>query len=424
MGEAEAGRPRRVGRRAVLRAAMALPAVPAVPALPALAGCAGLRGSVRVAVPWSGWELARFREVLDGFTAYSQLGTEVVALGDDIGAALSARASGAPDVALLPRPGLVQDNKHHLEDVGDAWKQPSVSFDTRWRELVKDKAGNRLLGVPFKAANKSALWYRKDMLGDPPTSLDEWFYECDRLIGVGQPPLALGAADGWPLSDLFENILLARYPETYRELAGPQPRWQDDSVRSALTDLGGLLSRNGALAGGAERALITQFEDSLLQVFEYGEAAMVVAPDFAYPVVERYSRLDNVGLVPFPGPNSTVMAGGDIAVLPSPGSEGGRKLIEWLATPKAGSLWARYGGFIVPHEAVPAATYPYPAMLRELADELSKGFEFDLSDGLGADGDLLLGALQDFLETVGDGHADQIEDAAQTVMDQVAKAVG
>jgi len=414
----EAGPPRRMGRRAVLRSAMALPAM-ALPAMPALAGCTGLRGSVRVAVLWSGWELARFRRVLDGFTADSGFAIEVVALGEDIAAVLGARASGAPDVAMLPRPGLVNDNKKQLEAIELAGSV-SESFLPGWLDLVTHDG--RLLGVPFKTANKSALWYRKDRLSDPPSSLREWFQECGRLIDAGRSPLALGAADGWPLSDLFENILLALDLETYRALARRESSWHHESVRRALTKLGRLLSRNGALAGGAERSLITQFEDSLLQVFEYGEAAMVVAPDFAYPVLERYSQLDdNVGLVSFPGSGSTAMAGGDIAVLPSPGSEGGRELIKWLATPEAARPWASLGGFFTPHKGVSDDTYP--EKLRGLAGELDNGFEFDLSDQLGASGDVLLRALQDFLATVGDGRDDQIESAARVVMDQVAHAV-
>jgi alpha-glucoside transport system substrate-binding protein len=424
MGEAVRPRQGRMRRRVVLRAAVALPA------LPALSACAGLRGSVRVAVPWSGWELARFRYVLDGFTAYSGRGTEVVALGEDIGAVLGARASGAPDVALLPRPGLVDEYKNQLEAVDFAWRQESVKFSERWRAVV-EAADGRLLGVPFKAANKSILWYRKDMLDRPPSSLPEFFDECDRLIGAGQPPLALGAADGWPLSDLFENMLLAVSPGAYRALANRRSSWQHRSVRSALTELGDLLSRSGVLAGGADGALFTQFEDSLLQVFEYGEAAMVVAPDFAYPVIDRYARLDdNVGLTLFPGLgskvrdlDSRVVAGGDIAVLPKPGNDGGRELIKWLATKEAAERWASRGGFLAPHQGVPNGTYPDPR-LANLAGKLREGFEFDLSDELGGPGGVLLRALQDFLATVGDGHAGLIEGAAQTVMDQVAEAVG
>lgn len=410
MAEAEPLRPRRVGRRTVLRATVALPA---------LAGCAGFQSSVRVAVPWSGWELARFRKVLDAFTTDTGLSTEVVALGDDIGAVLGAKASGAPDVVMLPRPGLIREHEKQLEVVGFAWQG---QFSEEWQQLVE---GNEaLLGVPFKAANKSVLWYRKDMLEREPNTWLDWMDICQKLIGKGQPPLALGAADGWPLSDLFENILLVQGQRAYRS-AKNKSEWQGPGpVRAALQMLGELLSKDGVLVGGAGRALITQFEDSLLQVFKYGEAAMVVAPDFAYPVIERYARFDdNVGLARFPGLGSTVMAGGDIAVLPKSESHGGHELIKWLATKDAAERWARLGGFLAAHQDVPARSYRDPR-LAKLARELHGGFEFDLSDELGPPaGDVLLRALQDFLVTVGDGHADRIEDAAQTVMNTVAPAV-
>jgi alpha-glucoside transport system substrate-binding protein len=410
------------GRRALLRAAVALPAAAAV------AGCAGLRGNVRIAVTWSGWELARFRDVLRAFTGRTGLDTEVVALGDDIGAIVDARASGAPDVVLLPRSGLVRQFHDRLEPVDWAWQRPA-QFPPRWRRVLD--VDGRLLGVPFKAANKTVLWYRTDVLDRPPTTWTDLLVECRRLVAAGLRPLALGAADGWPLSDLFENVLLGLDPSGYRELAAGRPRWARESVRQALTRLGELLSIDGVLAGGTQRALTTQFEDSLLQVFRHDEAAMVVAPDFAYPVIERYAELDDrVGLARFPVfPPATaasgateaitpVMAGGDIAVLPKPGSAGGRELIGWLATAEAAGRWASRGGFLAPHLGVQPATYPDP----RLADELRGPFEFDLSDELGGVGGLLWRVLQDFLATVGDGRADRVEGAMATAVRRMAAA--
>lgn len=415
MVEAGAPRPGRIGRRAVLGAAMTLPV------LPALAGCTGSRGSVRVAVSWSGWELARFRDVLAAFTADTGIGAEAVALGEDIVAVLGAKASGAPDVVMMPRPGLIRENEALLEAVDPLL----AKFPAAWLYLAEDKGGDRLLGVPFKAANKSVLWYRKDLLRRQPATLPGLFYACNRLIKAGQPPLALGAADGWPLSDLFENILLAVGPGAYRALSERKGNWRHRSVHTALTTLGDLLSKDGVLAGGPQRALITQFEDSLLQVFEHGEAAMVIAPDFAYPVVERYAGLgDNVGFMPFPGLGPTVVAGGDIAVLPKPGSQGGRELIKWLATPEAARPWASRGGFLAPFTPDEAAPTIYPdERLGILAGKLQEGFVFDLSDELGSVGAVLLRALQDFLNTVG-GRADRVEGAAAAVMDQLSEAAG
>jgi alpha-glucoside transport system substrate-binding protein len=414
MGEAGPPRRGRMGRRAVLRVAAA------VPLLPALAGCAGLRGSVRVAVPWSGWELARFRDVLDGFTASTGIDTEVVALGEDIVALLGAKASGAPDVVMMPRPGLVDDHEDQLEAVDFAW-QPPAQFSNAWRDVVR--VHGRVLGVPFKAANKSVLWYRKDMLKSPPGTWPDWMEACQGLIDDGRPPLALGAADGWPLTDLFENILLALDPSVYRALTGDAPPWRHYSVHLALTRLGELLSKDGVLAGGTDRALITQFEDSLLQVFKHGEAAMVVAPDFAYPVLKRYAQLDgNVGLAPFPGLGelgSEIVAGGDIAVLRSPGSDGGRALITWLARKEAAERWAGYGGFLAPHQGVPSSAYP-DGRLAELAGKLSAGFQFDLSDELGGRGAVLLRALQDFLAGVGGGRHDRVDHEVRTVVGLLA----
>ena len=69
-------------------------------------GCAGPDGRTQVAVVWSGHELALFRRVLRGYPRE----VEVISVGDDIDALIRARqrAGTSPDVAILPRPGLIR----------------------------------------------------------------------------------------------------------------------------------------------------------------------------------------------------------------------------------------------------------------------------------------------------------------------------
>src|SRR6266542_562166 len=83
-----------LSRRDALKA-LALPVL--------LTGCGTRRrGTVRVAVVWSGWELTAFRRVLDGFTRAYDWNVSVLPIGDDINALLGAQVAraAAPDVAL------------------------------------------------------------------------------------------------------------------------------------------------------------------------------------------------------------------------------------------------------------------------------------------------------------------------------------
>jgi hypothetical protein len=75
-----------------------------------------------------------------------------------------------------------------------------------------------------------------------------------------------------------------------------------------------------------------------------------------------------------------VVAGGDIglALTDSPAAQ---KLLEFLATPEAASVWAQRPGFISPNRKVPLSEYP-DELTRRAAETLFSvdTFRFDLSD--------------------------------------------
>src|SRR5439155_351518 len=72
--------------------------------------------------------------------------------------------------------------------------------------------------------------------------------------------------------------------------------------------------------------------------------------------------------------------GGDTAVMfkDNPAT---RALIKYLASPEAGTIWAKRGGFSSPNKKVPASAYPDP-ITRVTATALAKApvFRFDMSD--------------------------------------------
>ena len=93
----------------------------------------------------------------------------------------------------------------------------------------------------------------------------------------------------------------------------------------------------------------------------------VDADVFPFPEIEHGRRL--------------VMGGGDVAVLLAR-SEAAEALVRFLATPEAGEVWARLGGFVSPNEDVDLRSYPDETS-RDIARavlEAGDGFRFDLSD--------------------------------------------
>ncbi len=396
-----------------------------------VAGCSsdvlGLRRSVRIAVSWGGQELRAFHRVLDG------LGTldypvEVVPLGDDISTAFGARSTRQPDIVMLPQPGLVPRHLGDLEPIPEDLAH--LGRARLWADLLVHDGTT--YGVPFKTAHKSAVWYRPSVFREvgvqPPRLWADWLTLNRSLTLAGIRPLSLAAGDGWVLTDFFENLLLGIAPAVYAGLAtatNPRPSRQPD-VAAALRLLGTMWSAPGALAGGVKRSLVQQFPDAVIEVFGYRRAAMVLASDFAEPVVRSFAADPNdIGLFTFPsvtpGALAPVVVGGDVMVLPKPTSDDARDLVRRLAAPTAPDPWIKEGGFLVD-----GRVSGYSPELTLLAKQLAAPgglLQFDLSDRLGRVGDIngLWRVLTDFLVRIGDRGSDVVPDAVDAAMTELRK---
>ncbi|MEU5906996.1 extracellular solute-binding protein [Micromonospora sp. NPDC047527] len=396
----------RATRRTLLRAA-------AAGAAATVAGCTGGSRSVQVAVVWSGSELDRFRQVVAGYGP----SVHVVSAGNDIDAFLRARhlAGTAPDVAILSRPSLV------TEYAARGWLNPvrpssEYAVPTGLSDLLM--TGGQHYGVWVKAAHKSLVWHLPSVLPEPPASWDE-LVTLTRHLGAlarrraGPAPLAIGAADGWVLTDWFENVLADLAPAAYDALAGPDADWQSRPVRDTLDRLAELWSIDGAFPGGGRRALLTQYEESVIQVVRSRRAVMVFEADFTAEVVGRF-RSGTEAPVTFRFPSAgtgggPLIVGGDAAVVFAD-ARGGVELVEWLTRADSFRPWLHAGGYLSPNTTIPLTDYVDPVR-RRLAGEMrgpGTTLRFDLSDQLpgaftGSDGVGIWRIMQDFFADVTGG---------------------
>ncbi|WP_431938300.1 ABC transporter substrate-binding protein [Nocardia grenadensis] len=404
-------------RRAVLRTAALAPLLVACSPDVLL----GDGAVVRIAVAWSGPELTAFRSVLDAAALPEPV--EVVPLGDEIGTALTARGRSAPDIVMLPQAGQLRDlvTAGRLREVpAELWSGPDgPRYAEQWRQLCHYR--DRPYGVPFKASGKSLIWYDRDGfaasgLGDPVGwTVDDWLVGVREAAGTSRRLLALGAADGWVLTDLFENLLLAASPAVYRELGTGVRTWDVPAVHETFVRLGGLWGIRDGLPGGVGTALTEQFADAVRDVFEHRRALAVAAPDFAEPVVRdalwRSGRTEEAAaVVPFPsvlpgGKNPRIM-GGDVMVLTRSADRRADAVVAALAAAGASVPWIEQaGGFLGPNLHTRAR---YSRWSAPIAAELADWPDFDLSDRIGAVGgrDGLWRVLTEFLITVGDNGGD------------------
>jgi ABC-type glycerol-3-phosphate transport system substrate-binding protein len=399
------------------RSALAIAALPS--ALASLAGCARTTAPLQVVALWSGAELNAFRAVLAGFTRATGHRVDVISVGEQIDPVVRARsrAHNPPDVAVVSRPSWVAD---YVEQGWLTELDPRLGagFPQVWRDLVT--IGGRMYGVWIKAAHKSLFWYRPSVLAQPaPAVWSDLVALIRRMAAAGQPPLALGAADGWVLTDWFDNVLLSiAGGPMYEALARGEGDWSSVPVRQALTHLADVWATPGAFPGGPQRALLTQFAESVLDVFVTQRAGMVFEGDFVAAVFESARQAGRVQepaqSFPFPAISSDppLVVGGDVAVLMKD-SPAGRELMAWLAQPHATLPWIDRGGFLSPNQDVPISAYP-PGRTQELIGQLRAAegqLHFDLSDRLrgvftGGDGLGIWLLLQDFFAEVTRAGAD------------------
>jgi hypothetical protein len=425
---------RRVTRRAVLVGAAGAAAGTVLGA--AGRGCAGPDGRTQVAVVWSGHELALFRRVLRDYPGE----VEVISVGDDIDALIRARQRGgtSPDVAILPRPGLI----HGYVERG--WLAPMRShvrsrFPTSWNAVLR--IGGEVYGAWMKAAVQSLFWYLPSLVDEPPATWDELVTQVRRRAaaggngGNGAPapaPLAVGAADGWTLTNWLNNMLALTVPPgsgVDEELAAGEPRWHDPAVREALAQLARVWSTPGAFPGGGRRALVTQFDASVVQVTS-GDAAMMCGGDFVASFAERVPPdPPDRGLDWFRFPalagGGPVVVGGDAAVVLHD-SQAGHALVEWLTRRGAFRPWLETGGYLTPSDSVHIGDYP-EGRTRELARDIRQQFRFDLTDRLpgtvnGRDGFGSWLVMQDFFAQVSEPSPD-VEAAIDRATDRLNAAV-
>ncbi|MET9510507.1 ABC transporter substrate-binding protein [Streptomyces flavidovirens] len=372
---------------------------------------------VQVAAVWTGPEQENFTKVLDEFEKRTGAKVTFVPAQDPIVNFLGTKIAGGspPDVAMLPQVGALQ------QAVQRKWAKPvdaatQAQLDKNYSQGWKDigAVDGTQYGVYFKAANKSLIWYNTQAFEDAgveePKTWKDFLNTAETISASGVPPVSIGGADGWTLTDWFENIYLSQAgPEKYDQLAQHEIKWTDPSVKNALTTLAELFGKKELIAGGQDGALQTEFPASVTQTFaEEPKAAMVFEGDFvSVNIGQTKAKIGTDAKVfPFPavGSESPVVTGGDAAVALKD-SKGAKALLTFLASTDAAKIWAGAGGFVSPNKSLDVAAYPNDVQ-RDIAKALiaaGDDFRFDMSDQApqsfgGTPGKGEWKALQDFLK--------------------------
>jgi len=412
----------------------------------AVAGCGGdddggggeqVSGSLSISGIWTGQEARSFRAVLDGFTQDNpDVTIRYSPVGDQIPTVLSTAVEGGnpPDLAAVPQPGLVRDfvERDALQPLDFA--EGTISDNFSEGAVDVGTVDGQLYGLLFKAANKSTVWYNVPLFEaagvEAPEDFDGLLESAQTLRESGTRAYSIAGADGWTLTDLFENIYVRQAgPELYDQLAEHEIPWTHESVTNALETMAEVFSDTDNIAGGTSGALETDFPSAVTNAFkEDPDAAMVIEADFVESVITDSTEAEpetGFNVFDFPaveGSEPAVVGGGD-SIIMFEDSPAAQALIEYLASPEAAEIWAQRGGYSSANQNVDENAYEDP-LLRQTATALAEAetFRFDLSDLQPAEFGATVGqgmwrAFQDFLRD-----PDDVEGTQQALERAAARA--
>jgi alpha-glucoside transport system substrate-binding protein len=388
-------------------------------------------GTVSVDGVWTGAEASSFRAVIAAFNkSYPNVKVDYASAGDNLPTVLATSISGGnpPDMADIAQPGLIQQfvNRGALKPIPYASADMKANFSPAWNEL--GTFNGKLYGVVFKASNKSTVWYDTSAFGDagvnPPSTWSELLTDAKTLRSSGIRAYSIAGADGWTLTDLFENIYLRQAGATkYKELSDHSIAWTDPSVKKALKTVAQVLGDTSNIYGGTAGALQTDFPTSVNHVLQQpAKAALLFEGDFVPGVATDAKGYGEFAFPSVAGSPPAVEIGGDTMVTfrDTPAI---RAFVRFLTTPQAATAWARRGGFATGNEKMSTRVYP-DAITRKTAAPVAHASSvvFDMSDeqpaAFGATvGQGEWGIFQDFLR-----HPGNVNSIAQRLETAAARA--
>jgi alpha-glucoside transport system substrate-binding protein len=399
-----------------------------------------LSGStVEVVATWSGTEQANFRAVTDEFTRRTHATVRYTSGGNDLAVLINSRLAGGspPDIAFIPQPGVVAQlaRRGVLRPLTGAAEQAVLNnYSPAWRSLAT--MNGRLYGFHFKVADKSVIWYRVAAFEDagvtPPSTWDELRTISRALTDAGIPPMAVGGADGWVLTDWFENAYLRLAgPDRYAALARHELPWTDPTVVATLQLLADYWRSSRFLDGGPTAAVQLSFTQSVADVFgAKPTTAMIAEGDFVAAEIRKLGKHqvgEGARFFPWPAINGSppaVVVAGDEGVM-FRDSPAATALMTFLASPEAAAIMVSRGGSLSANLNLDPSAYP-DTTTRALAQEVldAEVLRFDLSDlapqafGSGSTAHMWA-LLQDFL-----GRGQSAAQVAQALEDAAIRDFG
>ncbi len=389
----------RIGRVGVVGVALAL----------ALTGCVGEgsdsdNGAVEILGDIGGPEGKQLEKALEEISKETGIKINYQA-PKDFATVIRSRVQGgnAPDIALFPQPGLLQDVAAGgavtpLEDAGVDVKSLESSLVPGILDATK-KDG-KTLGAPIRLAVKSLVWYPKKAFEKAgyqvPKTHAELIALTDRIKAGGTTPWCIGIesedSTGWVATDWIEDyVLRSAGPEAYDQWTSHQIPFNDPKIKKAAEYFQQIALTPGNVLGGNAGILNTPFGKAANPMFDEKPGCYFNRiSDFITSLFPDKVKADLSGevgvfvLPPVEGgavQGNSIVGGGDLASLMNPNNDNAKKVLQKLTASTFGTAAIKDGGWISPHKSFDASQYPSETTKQIATLALSaQAFRFDGSD--------------------------------------------
>lgn len=364
-----------------LKRSLILPMVAVITAVACGTGSTSSTGSVKVMAALSGADQASFMAVVAPFERQTGIHINYESTADMDATLLSRVSAGSPpDVAQAPSAQVLSNfaKQGKLIALNGAVDMTALqaNYSKAWIDLGEPLKDGKLYQVFSSAAVKGLVWYNPKNFQAKgyslPNSWDNLLFLQTTIKNSGTTPwciaLGNGAATGSPGLDWLNEIVLSQSgPDVYDKWVAGTIKWSSPEISSAFQTWGTVLGKdNSNVNGGKAVMLSTNYVD--------GAAPMFANPPkcFMHNQVSFFNPY-------FTSANSSLQPVTDFNFFPLPDISGqfagahvvtgdswamfhdtapARKLIQYLTTAQAQTIWVKRGGKISLNAQTSLDAYP------------------------------------------------------------------
>ena len=307
------------------------------------------------------------------------------------------KGGNAPDIALIPQPGLVATMVATGKAVpisAAARANLNTYYNPAWKSFTT--INGRIYGAPFGSSSKSLVWYSpaqfKKLGVKVPTTWAEMEAVAAKFKAAGANPwcagIESGAATGWPATDWIEEMVLREVgPSKYNAWWQGKLKFSSPEILGAMNKVAAWLGTTDQV-GDLKSVATRRFQDAGVPGLKNGTCGMLQQASFyssMFPAGTTFGASGDADAFYLPATNSKfgnpVEGGAEFPIAFSNKKEVGA-VQAYLASPVYGIPRAAAGGWTSANTGIPLSTYSDP-VLKAVATQLqnkSGAIVFDASD--------------------------------------------